>query len=265
MIRSLFTTAVILTAISAIACGGSRGDSTGSNSTAVGSTSTSDSTPNGRATACDDYVRIVTQCIETKMPEPDRTEEGQQLATFKKMLAQYSTAPETAAAQCTANLRTAFRQDSYGCYTDEAAKRGIQTACSLLTRAELERIVGASLEDGVPDNMRCRYAFAGQPLRQPLLVGVHWNGGRDEVEAARGGQAIVNGRLGRESGQADPVPGAALTGVGDEAFFVVAGIQPMLSARLGDVSIEIHGADRDQSAAIARLALPRITPDPPEP
>ena len=211
--------------------------------------------------ACDDYVRLVTQCIDTKMPESERAEERRNIETFKKMLREYPTGGARMSAQCAANLRTAIRQDSYGCYGEEAAKRGIQTACSVLTRAELEAIVGARLEDGVAANMKCRYAFAEQPFRQPLQIAVRWHGGRDDVEAARDAQRIVNGGLTKEAGASDFVPGAKVDGVGDDAFFTIAGVWPMLNARLGDVSIGVEGAARDQMIAIARTALPRITPE----
>jgi hypothetical protein len=264
MVDSLAKAGLILTVVFVVACRGSSGTTDRAGVAAgtgrpQGSVSSSTS---AIPAACNDYVRIVTQCIETKLPESERAEERRKLTTFKKMLDTCPDAAAQAAPQCAANLRTEFRQDSYGCYTEEAVRRGVQMACSLLTRAELETIVGARLEDGVPDNMRCRYAFAGQPLRHPLLITVRWQGGRDDVEAARGAQAIVNGRLGKDTGKSDIVPGAAVDGVGDEAFFTLAGIWPMLQARLGDVSIGVEGLERDQMIAIARMALPRITPDP---
>jgi hypothetical protein len=205
----------MLAVICLIGCGGSRAatdgaDRAASASKAGPSKAASNSTSSD---ACDDYVRIVTQCIETKMPEDERANERQNLAMFKKMQASFPMAEGRMASQCTANLRNAIRQDSYGCYGEEAAKRGIQTACSLLTRAELEAIVGASLEEGVPRNMKCSYAFAGQPFREPMKIAVRWHGGRDEVEAARGAQAMVNGRLAKDTGKSDFVPGAKVDGV----------------------------------------------------
>jgi hypothetical protein len=259
MVHSVARAALTLAVVCLIGCGGSHAATDGHASASAGKPGpaqpASNSTPSA---ACDDFVRIVTQCVETKMPESERATERQNLAMFKKMQASFPVAAGRMASQCEANIRNAIRQDSYGCYGEEAAKRGIQTACSLLTRAELEGIVGVPLEDGVPLNMKCSYAFAGQPFREPLKITVRWHGGRDEVDAARAAQAMVNGRLAKETGTSDFVPGAKVDGVGDDAFFTLAGIWPMLQARLGDVSIGIEGLERDPMIAIARLALPRI-------
>jgi hypothetical protein len=248
MVQLLSRVGLILTVVCLMACGGSHA-ATGGAAGKPGSETASNTTSSA---ACADYLRIVTQCIETKMPEDERANERQNLAMFKKFRA------AATAERCAANLRNAIRQDSYGCYSEEAAKRGIQTACSLLTRVELEAIVGAPLEEGVPRNMKCSYAFAGQPFREPMKIAVRWHGGRDEVEATRGAQAMVNGRLAKDTGKSDFVPGAKVDGVGDDAFFTLADIWPMLQARLGDVSIGVEGLEGDQMIAIARLALPRI-------
>jgi hypothetical protein len=264
MMQSMCTVSLVLVAVCAIACGGSHAAGASGGTTAdAGKPDASDARAKGPApSSCDDYVRIVTECIETKMPESDRAHERQNLAIFRKNLAQAATPPS---AMCEANIRTAIRQDSDGCYEAEAAKRGIQTACTLVAHAELEEILHAPLDHGVTRDMQCSYAFASEPFREPLKIGVHWKGGHDEMEAARGGQAIVNGRLAKETGQSDLVPGAGVDGVGDDAFFTVAGVWPMLAARLGDVSVTIEGADRDQLIAIARKALPRIEPEPDDP
>jgi hypothetical protein len=259
MVYSFARAGLMLAVVCVIACGGSHSATDGAGAAGAAKPGPSQPASNSASSAaCDDYVRIVTQCIETKMPEDERANERQNLAMFKKMQAGFPMAAGRMASQCAANIRNAIRQDSYGCYGEEAAKRGIQTACSLLTRAELEGIVGAPLEDGVTRNMKCSYAFAGQPFREPMKIAVRWHGGRDEVDAARGAQAMVNGRLAKETGKSDFVPGAKVDGVGDDAFFTLAGIWPMLQARLGDVSIGIEGLEGDQMIAIARLALPRI-------
>jgi hypothetical protein len=209
---------------------------------------------------CDDYVRLVSTCIETKMPESERAEARQELEFFRKAHAS-SPFAAMAGSSCLKNIRSRIQSDSYGCYAEEAAKRGIQTSCTVLTRAELEQLLGTSLEDGVQDSSTCTYAFAGQQ-RLPFQVTVHWSAGEDEMVAARGAQAMVNGRIGKETGMSGLVPGAAVEGVGDEAFFTVAGVWPMLIARLGDVAVGVEGAPKDQLVAVARVALPRIKPQP---
>jgi hypothetical protein len=212
---------------------------------------------------CDDYVRMVSTCIETRMPESERAEERQELEFFRKTLAN-SPVAALAAPSCLKNIRSRIQGDSYGCYAEEAAKRGIQTSCTVLTRAELEQLLGTSLEDGVQDSNTCTYAFAGNPARHPFQMTVHWRDGEDEVVAARGAQAMLNGRIGKETGVSGLVPGAAVEGVGDEAFFTLAGIWPMLVARVGDVAIGVEGAPKEQLVAIAQKALPRIKPQPHE-
>jgi hypothetical protein len=198
--------------VCAIGCGGSRA-ATDTQADKPGVAST---TAAAEASICDNYVRMVRQCIETKMPESERAGERQNLVMFRKTLERFP----TAATHCAANMRNEIRQDSYGCY-----------------------------------------AFAGEPLRGPLKIKVRWEGARDDIDAARGAQAIVNGKLTKVTGTSDFVPGAAVEGVGDDAFFTLAGIWPMLTARLGDVSIAVEGVERDKLIAIARLALPRIKPE----
>jgi hypothetical protein len=240
--------------VCAIGCGGSRATTDAH----AGKPGVSSTRPAAEASICDDYVRMVTQCIETKLPESERAGERQNLVMFRKTLERFP----TAATHCAANMRNEIRHDSYGCYADEAEKRGIQTACTLLTRTELEELVGSRLEGGVPGNEKCSYAFAGEPLREPLKIKVRWESARDDIDAARGAQAILNDKLTKVTGTSDFVPGAAVEGVGDDAFFTLAGIWPMLSTRLGDVSIAVEGTDRDKLIAITRLALPRIKPEP---
>ncbi len=210
---------------------------------------------------CDDYIRIVSRCIDTKMPESERASERQGLDYLRSMT-ENPMLRAFAGPKCNGNIRNAIRYDSYDCYAEEAVKRGIQTSCSLLTRTELEQILQVTLEDGIHRGSQCIYGFAGNPVRHPLRITVHWKDGRDELTAARGAQAMLNGRLEKETGMSGFVPGATVEAVGDDAFFTLAGIWPMLSARMGDVAVQVEGASQEQMIAIARKALPRIQPDP---
>jgi hypothetical protein len=217
------------------------------------------------AAACDDYIRIATKCIEAKMPESDRAEARADLDSYQKSLKAFGTMTSMAETHCTNTMTLEFRQDSYGCYGEEAARRGIQTACTLLTRAELEAIVHTPLDEARPGNGKCTFGFSGQPYSEGLVITAHWKDGHDEVAAARAAKAIVAGGLAKDVGKNSDlmtlVSGDNVEGVGDEAYFTMAGIHPMLVARLGQVAIGVEGVERDQAIAIAQKALPRITPD----
>lgn len=218
------------------------------------------------ASSCDAYVRMVTSCIETKTPESNRAEERADLDSYQKSLKAFSIRPALMEGHCANSMTRIMRQDDYGCYGDEAVKRGVQTACTILTRAELEGLVHTGLEDGRPGNQKCSYVFAANQFAPPLEITVHWKDGQDEVAAARGAKALLGGRLDKQFGKGSPlaglISGEDVEGVGDEAYFTMAAIHPMLVARLGDVAVGVEGVDQEALVAIAKLALPRITPDP---
>jgi len=211
--------------------------------------------PANGANACSDYFALVSKCIETKVPEAERAEQRQNFENDRKMLESIGS---MASQSCADSLRNAIQNDSYGCYADEAAKRGIQTPCTLLTRSELEQVLQISLGDGVHDGNTCRYPFPVNALREPFKITVHWKNGRDDMDAARGAQAGLNRKISTETGIGDVVPGAAVEGVGDDAFFTLAGAERMLSARRGDAAISLLGGSREQLIELARKALPRI-------
>ena len=216
------------------------------------------------ASACDDYMRVVTKCIETKTPDDERAEARAGLERFQRSLKAFPISAATAASQCSTSLVLTMRQDDYGCYGEEAVRLHVQTACTILTRGELESIVHESLQDGIPGNQKCTYHVAGNELAEPIVVTVHWKDGKDEVLAARAAKALVAGRLTKQFGKGagETVAGETVDVVGDEAYFTLAGLHTMFVARLGDVAVGVEGADENQLIAIAKLALPRITPDP---
>jgi hypothetical protein len=215
--------------------------------------------PTDSESACDEYFRMVSKCIETKMPESESASEKQNLEMNRKMLS--SPAFQTMAGDiCRENILHAIQQDSYGCYAEEAKKRGVQTACTLLTRAELEQILQTPLQDGKQDGYTCRYEFPPNKVHEPFRIEVHFKDGRDEMDAARGALKLFGGKGPNSVGQF--VAGETVKGVGDDAFFTVAGIEPMLTARLGDVAVSLVGGVPEQMLQIARKALPRIQPDP---
>ncbi len=102
------------------------------------------------------------------------------------------------------------------------------------------------------------WADKGASSRYVKLV-VDWKGGRDELEAARAGAGILDKHLKRTVGQS-LVDGETIEGVGDDAFFLTAGIMPWLYVRKGDTSIQIeaYGGSQEQMIAIGRKVLARL-------
>jgi hypothetical protein len=208
--------------------------------------------------ACDDYFSLVGKCIGTKMPESERATEKQNVEMTRKALE--SPAFQMMAGNfCKEKIRSAIRQDSYDCYPGEAAKRGIQTACNLLTRAELEQIFKTSLQDGMQDGFVCRYQYPLKTWHEPFRIEVHFKDGQQEMDAARGALKFF-GKGKNSVGQF--VAGEAVKDVGDDAYLTMAGIEPMLAARKGDVAVHLLGATTDQMVEVARKILPRIQPEP---
>lgn len=203
---------------------------------------------------CEKYFRMVTACIDSKVPEIERTEKKQELAYVRSILER---APMSGIADfCETALRDEMQKDTYGCYGAEAAKAGLQTPCSLMTSDELRQIVGAPVSEPKRDESDCLYQV---PPSRYVKLEVHWKGGRDELQAARDGMKIVDKQATRTEGFS-LVEGQKVDGLGDDAFFVVAGIMPWLYVRKGDtaVQIEAYGGTQEQMMAVARIVLARL-------
>lgn len=136
--------------------------------------------------------------------------------------------------------------------------RHVQDPCSLVTQEELEAILQAPLGPAIHEDNECIYEAGGQPLRSVTLT-VHWEGGHEELRAARAGVALFNQSV-RSVTDGTAAPSSTLDGVGDDAFFVMAGFMPMLYARVDDtaITIESFGANEDEIVEIARTVLARI-------
>jgi hypothetical protein len=207
--------------------------------------------------ACDRYISMVTECIKTKMPSSERADAQGQLDAFRGALGFIT--GDRATKACEENMRLEMQRDKYGCYAARAAAAGVKTACSLLTPSDLQEVFGTAYSAGQPANYACLYASPQSPERQARLE-VAWNDGRGEMEAWRGGVDQVKRDMPKRTGQQAPVGAETVAGVGDDAFFVVAGFTPMMAARKGDValSVRVQGASRDQLIAIVRKALARL-------
>ena len=145
---------------------------------------------------------------------------------------------------------------------NEAVRAGIETACSLLTRDELQTVFQAPVANGVQDGSSCTYEFAGNAKGSAFTINVHWSGGRDEVDGARAGAAMAKSFKGTRLGHS-MVDSETLVGVGDDAIVVTAGGVLILYARKGDASIEVEafGAKPEELIPIAKIALERLQPE----
>jgi hypothetical protein len=128
-----------------------------------------------------------------------REEQRLKLDANKRVFGEQPYAGTLLGPSCKRNLVRTIRYDDYGCYAEEAARRGIQTSCSVLTRSELEAALEAKLLDGIQNGTNCTYAFADRPLRHPFRMTIRWKDGSDEVGNARSAQAILIGRLQKKS------------------------------------------------------------------
>jgi hypothetical protein len=202
---------------------------------------------------CDKFIQMVSECIRTKVPPSARAEEQQRLDAFQAALG--FVAGPALAEQCAENIRLEMRRDRYGCYAAQAAKAGVQTPCSLVTRAELEQILATSYSEGQHSGSKCMFATTGGSAR-PVTIEVRWTGGREELEGARIAQKAVDPRT---STGRSVVRGKTVAGLGDDAFLIVAGFMPMLYVRKGDAAVSVMApATEEQLTAIARKALERL-------
>jgi hypothetical protein len=236
----------------AAACGG-----TGAAPAATKSGKAASSSAGTTAGPCVDLVQMVQRCIDTRMPEDERAEARSDLSQYQGKWAAFLTD-----SRCQERIVSKVRGDEYECYRDEATKRGIQTPCTLVTRAEVEAAVKTPVGEGVHRGEHCSYEFKEKPFIEPMQITVHWSGAEDEVKAARLAMKMMGQILKSQTGMTGLTHGETLDGLGDEAFFGVAGIHPMLTVRKADASFEVEGAAEEAMIQIARLAVPRLTPDP---
>lgn len=251
--------AIALIAVAALGCGGApaaHDDGTSERSAEAQAASGAKSAASTGFPACDKYIQMVSECIATKMPESERAEERQRLEHFRSLLSN----PMLGAAiaqKCEENIRLEMQRDRYGCYAARAQAAGVRTACSLVTPGELQEVFKAAFAPGIPGNSACVYESTSPPKRM-VRIEVDWNNGRDQMEAWRTGVAMVDRETRKSTGQS-MVEAETLAGVADDAFFVLAGFQPMLAVRKGDIALSIQApATREQLVAIARKALARL-------
>jgi hypothetical protein len=249
LVRAVLAAALVGTS----ACGGS---------SAAGTSTTSGKTPTPAARAagssCAEVVQIVQRCIDTKMPEEERDKARNDLKHYQGAWAAFLTD-----ARCQEHLVSEIRGDEYECYRDEAKQRGVQTPCTLVTRSEIEAAVKTPVGEGVHHGEYCSYDFTEKPFVEPMRITVHWSGAEEDVKASRLAMKMMGQVLKNQTGMTGLTQGETLDGLGDDAFFGVAGIHPMLTVRKGDASFEVEGAAEQALVQIARLAVPRLTPDPP--
>jgi hypothetical protein len=122
--------------------------------------------------------------------------------------------------------------------SDAASK---MKACSLVTKEEMEQILGAKLKDLAVDQLTCQYRNDEGYM---VELETTWEGGKEAMASAK----IYNASL------FDPVPE-----LGDEAYFQAAGV---MHVRKGDVYMiinsRIYQNPRETETLIAAKALARL-------
>jgi hypothetical protein len=246
--------AIIAVAFAAAsACGGSGATPAASTSSVKPATSAAKA-----GGPCTEVVQMMQRCIDTKMPEDERDRARNDLKHYQGAWAAFLTD-----ASCQEHLVSKVRADEYECYREAAKKHAIQTPCTLVTRAEIEAAVKTPVAEGVHRGEHCSYEFKEKPFVEPMQITVHWSGAEDDVKASRLAMKMMAQVLKNQTGMTGLTQGETLDGLGDDAFFGVAGIHPMLTVRKGDASFAVEGAAEEALVQIARLAVPRLTPDPP--
>ena len=250
------TAVYVVLAAALAATSGCGGNTAASPASTTSGTSKASASKAGRP--CVDLVQMVQRCIDTKMPDDERDKARSDLKHYQGTWAAFLND-----ATCQERIVSKVRDDEYECYRDEAAKRAIQTPCTLVTRAEVAAAVKTPVGEGVHRGEHCSYDFTEKPFIEPMRITVHWSGAEDEVKAARFAMKMMGQVLKNQTGMTGLTHGETLDGLGDDAFFGVAGIHPMLTVRKGDASFEVEGAAEEALIQIARLAVPRLKPDPP--
>jgi hypothetical protein len=142
-----------------------------------------------------------------------------------------------------------------------ARARTDRDPCSLVTREELERIRGGPLFEGEPEDNECRYdakMVEGRIGLHFVSITAGWTDARAEMEAWRGAAGFMDGMLRSTEGMST-VSGEALHNLGDEAFFVRAGVMDFLLVRKGNAYVKIEAmGPPEEVIEIARLAVGRL-------
>jgi hypothetical protein len=143
----------------------------------------------------------------------------------------------------------------------DVRRGGGRDPCSLVTREELEEIRGGPLFEGESEDNECRYdarMIEGRIGLHFVTITAGWTDARAEMAAWREGAGFMDQMLQSTEGMST-VSGANLTGLGDEAFFVRAGVMDFLLVRRGNAYVKIEAmGPPEELIAIARLAVERL-------
>jgi hypothetical protein len=149
------------------------------------------------------------------------------------------------AESCRTNLEAMQRNDRYGCFdpTQDPGSKA-RHACSLITKDEMEAILGSRLLDTARSGARCTYRPSPGSF----------NGATLDVEWEYGAAAMEGVRAASKNTGLTP---KAVTGLGDEAFTVGGEI---LYIRKGQVFLTLNAplASLEQKKRIAQMAVAKI-------
>ena len=128
-----------------------------------------------------------------------------------------------------------------------------RSPCDVLTKQEVEDVLGAKVSDPMRRGDACHFEPAGTPTRG-VIVTVYWTGGERQMEAARMAERMFrsSATLNKEFGQNND----DVKDLGDDASFPL----KTLNVLKGDAFLKIDAerCTRQQAIALARKALVRM-------
>jgi hypothetical protein len=143
---------------------------------------------------------------------------------------------------------------SAGAFAAQGTPQTPRSPCEVLTKQEVEAVLGAKVSDPVRRADACHFAPAGRPARG-IIVTVYWTGGERQMESTRMAEQMsrsVAGTLYKEFGHGND----DVKDLGDDATFPL----KTLNVLKGDAFLKIDAdlCSREQAVALARKALSRL-------
>lgn len=135
----------------------------------------------------------------------------------------------------------------------QVTPRTPRSPCDVLTKQEVEAVLGAKVGDPVRRADACHFEPAGRPARG-VIVAVYWTGGERHMEATRMAEQMFrsSGTLYKEFGHSND----DVKDLGDDASFPL----KTLNVLKGDAFLKIDAdlCTREQAIALARKVLSRL-------
>ena len=142
--------------------------------------------------------------------------------------------------------------------TASASTQPRRGPCELLTRAEVEEVLGTAVDEPTRRGNQCHFVSQGRPLRG-LSVTVRWTGGEDAMKAAKMSERMMASMGDKDVREAmkNAFGGTEdLKDLGDDASFQMV----TLHVRKADayLTFDARLCSRKQAIAAARKAVARL-------